>query len=69
VQGKVIIEQYNWYPGIDGKYVQDVAPPEAFDRLYADITPEELSQKGESFPKVEYFDAMLEAYEQNVTGG
>ena len=69
VQGKVIIEQYNWYPGIDGKFVQDVAPPEAFDRLYADITPEELSQKGESFPKVEYFDAMLEAYEQNVTGG
>lgn len=69
IQGKVIIERYNWYPGIDGKFVKDVAPPEAFDRLYADITPEILGQYGLSFPIVEYFDAMLEAYEQWVSSG
>lgn len=68
-QGKVIIERYNWYPGIDGKYVKDVAPPEAFDRLYADITPELLSKNGLSFPIVEYFDAMLEGYEKWVSSG
>ncbi len=28
IQGKVIIEMYNWYPGIDGKYVEPYASPE-----------------------------------------
>ncbi len=69
VQGKVIIDRYNWYPGIDGKFVKDVAPPEAFARLYADISPEELGAKGKSFPTVDYFDAILESYEKWVTGG
>ena len=68
VQGEVIIDRYNWYPGIDGSFVQDVAPPEAFDRLYKDITPEMLSQNGLSFPIVEYNDAMLEAYEKWTIG-
>lgn len=69
VQGEVIIDRYNWYPGIDGKFVQDAAPPEAFDRLYRDITPETLSEFGLSFPLADYFSAMLEAYERVVTGG
>ena len=68
-QGKVIIERYNWYPGIDGKYVESVASPEAFKRLYADISPEALAKLGLSFPIVEYFDAMLEAYEKWTIGG
>jgi putative spermidine/putrescine transport system substrate-binding protein len=69
VQGSVIIDRYNWYPGIDGKFVKDAAPPEAFDRLYQDITPETLSKLGLSFPLADYFSAMLEAYERVVTGG
>jgi ABC-type uncharacterized transport system YnjBCD substrate-binding protein len=69
IQGEVIIDRYNWYPGIDGKFVEDVAPPEAFERLYADVDPETLSKYGLSFPITEYFDKMLEAYEQWVTGG
>lgn len=68
VQGKIIIDRYNWYPGIDGSFVKDAAPPEAFDRLYADITPELLSKNGLSFPIVEYNDAMLESYEKWATG-
>ncbi|GAB4532990.1 MAG: hypothetical protein Kow0063_14320 [Anaerolineae bacterium] len=69
VQGEVIIDRYNWYPGIDGKFVQDAAPPEAFDRLYQDISPETLSRLGLSFPLADYFTAMLEAYERVVIGG
>jgi putative spermidine/putrescine transport system substrate-binding protein len=69
VQGSVIIDRYNWYPGIDGKFVKDSAPPEAFDRLYQDISPETLSTLGLSFPLADYFSAMLEAYERVVTGG
>lgn len=68
-QGEVIIDRYNWYPGIDGQYVKDEAPPEAFDRLYKDISPEELSAEGRAFPLADYFQAMLEAYERWVTGG
>ena len=67
IQGEVIIDRYNWYPGIDGTYVQDAAPPEAFDRLYKDITPEIMSQYGLMMPIVEYNDAMLEAYEKWVS--
>jgi len=67
VQGEVIIDRYNWYPGIDGSFVKDAAPPEAFDRLYKDISPEIMAQYGLSFPIVEYNDAMLEAYEKWVS--
>ena len=69
IQGKIIIDRYNWYPGIDGKYVEDVAPPEAFERLYKDISPEDLAQYGLAFPLADYFQAMLEAYERWVIGG
>jgi putative spermidine/putrescine transport system substrate-binding protein len=69
VQGDVIIDRYNWYPGIDGSFVADAAPPEAFDRLYQDISPEILSERGRSFPLADYFSAMLEAYERVVIGG
>jgi ABC-type uncharacterized transport system YnjBCD substrate-binding protein len=69
VQGEVIIDQYNWYPGIDGSFVADAAPPEAFDRLFQDISPETLSELGRSFPLADYFQDMLEAYELWVIGG
>jgi ABC-type uncharacterized transport system YnjBCD substrate-binding protein len=69
VQGKVIIDRYNWYPGIDGKFLEEEAPPEAFERLYQDITPENLSKNGLSFPQADYFTAMLEAYERVIIGG
>ena len=69
VQGKVIVEKYNWYPGIDGKYVKDFASPEAYSRLYKDISPEELQVKGLAFPLSPYFKAVLESYEKWVIGG
>jgi len=69
IQGKVIVEMYNWYPGIDGTYVKDYVSPEAYDRLYRDITPEELQEKGLAFPLSPYFKAVLESYEKWVIGG
>ncbi|GFP20453.1 hypothetical protein HKBW3S03_01956, partial [Candidatus Hakubella thermalkaliphila] len=53
VQGKIIMGRYNWYPDIDGKFVQDIAPPAAFERLYKDISPEILSKYRQSFPIVD----------------
>ena len=69
IQGKVIVEKYNWYPGIDGKYVKDYVSPEAFDRLFKDVTPEDLSKYGLMFPLKDYFNDMLKAYEKYVIGG
>jgi len=69
IQGEVVIDRYNWYPGIDGSFVADSAPPEAFDRLFQDIPPETLAERGKSFPLADYFTAMLEAYERVVIGG
>ena len=69
VQGEVIIDQYNWYPGIDGSFAEEATPPEAFERLFQDISPETLSELGRSFPIADYFQDMLEAYEQWVIGG
>jgi ABC-type uncharacterized transport system YnjBCD substrate-binding protein len=69
VQGEVIIDRYNWYPGIDGSFAEEATPPEAFERLFQDISPETLSELGRSFPLADYFEDMLEAYEQWVIGG
>jgi ABC-type uncharacterized transport system YnjBCD substrate-binding protein len=66
VQGQVILDRYNWYPGIDGKSVKGVAPLEAFDRLYHDISPETLSRLGLSYPLSSYLEAMLDAYRRWV---
>lgn len=69
IQAKVIVEMYNWCPGIDGSYIIDYISPEAFARLYRDITPEELMTKGLAFALAEYHTAILEAYEKWTIGG
>lgn len=69
IQAKVIVEMYNWYPGIDGRYIEEYTDPAAFKRLYQDIAPEELVSKGLSFPLADYFSAVLESYERWVIGG
>ncbi|MEM1552666.1 MAG: extracellular solute-binding protein [Candidatus Bathyarchaeia archaeon] len=69
IQAKVIVEMYNWYPGIDGTYIKDYVSPEAYARLYRDITPEELREKGLSFALAKYHTAILEAYEKWTIGG
>lgn len=64
VQAKEIVQRFNWYPGIDGSYIKDSVPPEVFNKIYKDVTPQDLQKKGLSFPLAQYFDAMLESYEK-----
>lgn len=68
VQGRIIVERFNWYPGIDPRYVEPYTSPEAYRRLFADVTPDDLSRYGLTFPLAPYFQAMMEAYERWVTG-
>jgi ABC-type uncharacterized transport system YnjBCD substrate-binding protein len=64
VQAKEIVQRFNWYPGIDGSYIKDFVPADVFNKIYRDVTPEDLQKKGLSFPLAQYFDAMLESYEK-----
>ncbi|HUX21137.1 MAG TPA: extracellular solute-binding protein [Spirochaetia bacterium] len=65
-QASQIVEKFNWYPGIDGSYLKGVIPQNIYDKIYTDVTPQDLVKKGQAFPLANYFDAMLESYEKWV---
>ncbi|ASY81270.1 extracellular solute-binding protein [Pectobacterium polaris] len=64
VQAEGIVERFNWYPGIDAKYVEAELKPAVWQRLFTDVTPDELASKGKTFPIAPYHTAILNAYEQ-----
>ncbi len=66
VQGKEIVERFNWYPGIDGSYLEGIVPDEVYDKIYSDVTPADLQAKGRAFPLADYHTAILESYEKWV---
>ncbi len=66
VQAEGIVKTFNWYPGIDAEYIQASIDQATWDKLFADVTPEDLASKGKSFPIGPYFDDILEAYEKSV---
>ncbi len=66
VQADGIVKQFNWYPGIDPKYVQSKLDPAAWNKLFTDIKPDDLSKYGRPFPLSEYFTDIVEGYERVV---
>ena len=62
-QAEHIVKRFNWYPGVDGSYIEDYVDEATFEAIYQDVTPEMLSKFGLAFPLADYFDAMLEAAE------
>ena len=66
VQGKEIVERFNWYPGIDGSYLEGMVSDEVYKKIYSDVTPADLQKKGLSFPLADYHTAILESYEKWV---
>ena len=67
VQAEGIVERFNWYPGIDAEHVKAQLDQATWDKLFLDVTPEDLAEKGKPFPIGPYFDAILEAYERQAT--
>ncbi len=63
VQAKVIVEKYNWYPGIDSKAIMDVVSDKAKQSLFKNITSDILNKNAQSFPLMEYFKDMQSTYE------
>jgi ABC-type uncharacterized transport system YnjBCD substrate-binding protein len=66
IQADGIVKQFNWYPGIDAQYVKPKLDEKTWDKLFVDVTPEELADKGKPFPMTPYFNDILEAYERTV---
>jgi ABC-type uncharacterized transport system YnjBCD substrate-binding protein len=66
VQADGIVKKFNWYPGIDANYVKPKLDEATWNKLFVDITPNDLASKGKPFPIAPYNNAILEAYEQSV---
>jgi ABC-type uncharacterized transport system YnjBCD substrate-binding protein len=66
VQGEGIVKRFNWYPGIDAKHLEGKLDAAVWKKLFADISPDDLSSKGQPFPLGQYFTDILEAYERKV---
>ena len=67
VQAEGIVKRFNWYPGIDAKHVQAELDEATWNKLFIDVTPDDLATKGKPFPIAPYNKAILEAYERHVT--
>ncbi|MBS7541685.1 extracellular solute-binding protein [Ancylobacter oerskovii] len=67
VQAEGIVKRFNWYPGIDAQYVQPELDKATWDKLFIDITPEDLAKNGKPFPIAPYNSAILEAFERQAT--
>ena len=67
VQAEGIVNRFNWYPGIDAQHVQDSLDPEVWEKIFSDVTPDDLAAKGKPFPLGAFFADIMESYEQQVT--
>ena len=66
VQAEGIVKRFNWYPGIDADNVKSKLSEEDWAKLFVDVTPQELADKGRPFPIGPFFDDIKEAYEAKV---
>lgn len=65
-QAKQIVMKFNWYPGIDGTHLKGAVPQDIYDKIYGDVSPQDLVKKGQAMPLADYRTAMLEAYEKFI---
>ncbi len=66
VQADGIVKRFNWYPGIDAAAVKAQLDDATWNKLFVDVSPEDLASKGKPFPIVPYFNDILESYERKV---
>jgi len=66
VQAEGIVKRFNWYPGIDAEHVKSELDADTWNKLFTDISPEDLAKYGKPFPIAPFNTAILEAYERQV---
>jgi putative spermidine/putrescine transport system substrate-binding protein len=67
IQAEGIVKRFNWYPGIDAQHVQAHLDQQVWNKLFKDVSPQDLSSKGKPLPMAQYFKEILEAYERQVS--
>jgi len=67
IQAEGIVKRFNWYPGIDAEHVKNKLDNATWEKLFAEITPNDLAKYGKSFPIGPYFDDIKEGYERKVS--
>ena len=60
ISAEGIIKQFNWYPGIDPQYVQPKLDQAAWNKLFTDVSPQDLAKYGRPFPLSPYFKEIVE---------
>lgn len=65
VQAKHIVEKFNWYPGIDASLVLKECSPEIQEKLFKEVTAEDLKKNSKTFPLSQYLKDITTTYEQN----
>jgi len=66
IQAEGIVKRFNWYPGIDAIHVKKHLDNQSWQKLFKEITPDDLANYGKSFPIAPYFDDIKEGYERKV---
>ena len=66
IQAEGIVKRFNWYPGIDAKNLQGKLTAADWNKLFTDISPDDLARNGKPFPIAPYFNDILESYEKKV---
>jgi ABC-type uncharacterized transport system YnjBCD substrate-binding protein len=66
VQAEGIVKRFNWYPGIDAQHVQANLDKAVWEKLFKDVSPQELAANGKPMPMGSYFSEIQEGYERQV---
>lgn len=66
VQAEGIVKRFNWYPGIDAQHVQANLDKAVWEKLFKDVSPQDLAANGKPMPMGGYFSEIQEGYERQV---
>ena len=66
VQAEGIVKRFNWLPGIDAQHVQSHLDKAVWEKLFKDVPPQTLAQRGQPMPMGNYFKEIQEDYEKMV---
>jgi ABC-type uncharacterized transport system YnjBCD substrate-binding protein len=66
VQAEGIVKRFNWLPGIDAQHVQAHLDQKIWERLFKDVSPQHLAERGKPMPMGNYFKEIQEDYERLV---
>jgi ABC-type uncharacterized transport system YnjBCD substrate-binding protein len=62
IQAKHVVDAYGWYPGVDSVEVFKYCSSESQQKLFTEVTADELAKKGLALPLSDYMQEMQRVY-------